>query len=476
MRSKRIHYVTKSCTEVDSIQVQSSRVGENTLLAGISTSQNQVDSFASFKDGIPDNTLHQLSLNVIKKRHSDSRNAEIEKEHVVTSCDVRKERKQYVKRRRGFPTGSSTDDCPSPKRLARPRTCSKEDQIVSTIITGHILISPGSSKPNNLPNKRLDVAFNTLVTLMNRGLFDEFNSLNNRLRRHCKIDFDMRCVLGYLQANLELHKSNFDGAKQQIESAITICHKTTNPRYFTLELLGTKARMLLYQKKFEKLQEVVDDARMLIETDIVAASGRAAGWLHVQEGRLMASQIDLLNPTRVNFAGAHHLLHKRAKVSFEKALANFQKDKSEYGPVGYMYTMCRLIILLLQCGENGLAMDILRPDPSEIESSGKYLLQVAGSDVTSRKVLNMHYHLASSDYYFRSENMTKAFECADLAHDLAKQLDMNEFMVHAYNRLVFLKAQVLTFSKEIVDTGRCDILFGSSACQVISCDDVETSD
>ncbi|XP_033740774.1 uncharacterized protein LOC117327753 isoform X2 [Pecten maximus] len=323
---KKYHYIAETIentssnaklfTQTDSIHIKTTPPREHELSSEISTLQDRT----AYNDYLFGDILKQSQVHLTHTRKAG--------EHVATNCKKGKDSKNE-KRTRMHKGESSTDDCFLAKRTRRDIS-SNEGQLVSAsgiTSTSPFRISPGASQPDSMPNKRLDFAFNTLVTLMNRGLFDQFNSLNGRLRRRYKLDFDMRCVLGYLQANLELHKSNFDGAKQQIESALTICGKTTNTRYFTLELLGTKARMLLYQKKFEKLQDVVDAAKMIIETDVVASSGRAAGWLHVQEGRLMAAQIDLLNPTRVNFAGAHHFLHKRAKASFEKALANFQKDK-----------------------------------------------------------------------------------------------------------------------------------------------------
>ncbi|XP_021357377.1 uncharacterized protein LOC110452942 [Mizuhopecten yessoensis] len=462
----------KSCTETDSVPISITprcRINESSIER--STVLNQTDPCTRYKKYYvnTDSSTSQL------KQREDyfSQTLKLEEDRDV-NCTKQKHTK-LVNCTNAYEV--KIDNCPSTKRTRRDIT-PEEGQLVTVSGTTEIvpfLMSPGASKPDTLPNKRLDVAFNTLVSMMNRGLFDQFNGLTTRLRRRYRTDFDMKCVLGYLQANLELHKSNFDGAKKHIESALTICGKTTNTRYFTLELLGTKARMLLYQKKFETLQDVVDAAKMIIETDVVASSGRAAGWLHVQEGRLMAAQIDLLNPTRVNFIGAHGYLHDRAKASFEKALANFQEDKSEYGPVGFVYTMCRLIILLLQCGENGLTMDILQPDPTVVDMAGKYLLHVSGTDVTSRRVLSMHYHIANCDYHFRVGNINKAFECAETAHDLATLLDMNEFMVHAHNRLVFLRVKVPPSGGEINEADLSEILFGSDSCPDTSNIDDETS-
>ena len=86
----------------------------------------------------------------------------------------------------------------------------------------------------------------------------------------------------------------------------------------------------------------------VIESDPVGCSGRAAGWLYMNDGRNKTSQMGMLNFNKPSAISAYQKLFHQAKESFIRALSNFEKDGGKDGPFGAGYAVCRLAILLLR--------------------------------------------------------------------------------------------------------------------------------
>ena len=319
----------------------------------------------------------------------------------------------------------------------------------------------GSTTPNE-PSKRLSFAFNHLSTLINEGNFERFDVLSHRLRERFPTDFDMQCIVGYLKTSRDLFLTNFDSAKQTINSTLELVPKTSNPRYFTLELFTAKTRMYITQKKLEKLQSTLDDAMMILETDPVGCTGRAAGWLYINDARNQTAKLSVLNLSKPNALKVYGQLFERAKTSFKRSMTNFKNDGGKDGPFGFGYALCRLVILLLRCGDNGMTMNSLNPLPEDIDAAEQYLKNLEDSEIAMAKILDMHYRLAKCDYYFRLENTVRALENAEMAYGLASELQLLEFTEHAHNRLKFLRSRSKLKVKELNDDEVDKILFGES--------------
>ncbi|KAK3605797.1 hypothetical protein CHS0354_002409 [Potamilus streckersoni] len=330
---------------------------------------------------------------------------------------------------------------------------------VSSILTIH----PGAVAPFHLPNKRLIVTFNFLSTMINQGNFEKFESLSSDLRKKYHREPDMQCLLGYLHASRDLFRTDFESAKKHINSSLEIAPKTSNPKYFTLELFTAKTRMYITQKKLEKLQETLDDAKMMIETDPVGCTGRAAGWLYMNDARNLTAQIAMLNFRKEQSFHTYTWLHEKAKTSFQKALTNFQQDGGKDGPFGFGYALCRLVILLLRCGDNGLTMNVLSPPKEDVKRASELLEQLENSQIAIPKILEVHYLLAKSDYQFRRGNTVRALEHAQSACNLSTELNMREFTEHAHNRLVFLKTKNSLIIEEVDEEEINQILLGESS-------------
>ena len=320
----------------------------------------------------------------------------------------------------------------------------------------------GSTTPNE-PSKRLSFAFNHLSTLINEGSFEKFDVLSRRLQERFSTDYDMLCIVGYLKTSRDLFLTNFDSAKQNINSTMELVPKTSNPRYFTLELFTTKTRMYITQKKLEKLQSTLDDAMMILETDPVGCTGRAAGWLYINDARNQTAKLSVLNLSKPNALKVYEQLFERAKASFKRSMTNFKNDGGKDGPFGFGYALCRLVILLLRCGDNGVTMNSLTPLPEDLDAAEQYLKNLEDSEIAMAKILEMHCRLAKCDYYLRRENNVRALEHAEVAYSLASELKLLEFTEHAHNRLKFLRSRSQLKVKELNDDEVDRILFGESS-------------
>ncbi|KAL3868613.1 hypothetical protein ACJMK2_041409 [Sinanodonta woodiana] len=304
-----------------------------------------------------------------------------------------------------------------------------------------ITVQPGAITPYELPTRRLVVTFNFLSSVINQGNFKRFESLSSTLGKKYHQEPNMLCLLEYFNASTELFKTNISSAKKHIDTALNIAPRTSNPKYFTLELFTVKTRIYIMKKKMEKLQEIMDDAKMIIEADPVGCTGRAAGWLYLNESRSIMIQTGILNFRKKRSFDTYTWLHEKAKTSLTKALTNFQEDGCKDGPFGFGYALCLLVILLLRCGENGLTMGVLSPPEEDVKQAGDLLQQLENSEIPIPKILEVDYYVAKSDYQFRRGNTIRAFEHAQRAYDLAIELNMQEIVQHAYNRLVFLRAK-----------------------------------
>ena len=82
-------------------------------------------------------------------------------------------------------------------------------------------------------------------------------------------------------------------------------------------------------------------------------------------------------------------------------------------------------------------MEMMIPPPDDIRLAGGYLQRLEDS-IPINKILSLQYFLAKSDYQYRKFNTTRALEYAQAAYRVAKELDLQEFVVHAHNRVLKL--------------------------------------
>ncbi len=130
--------------------------------------------------------------------------------------------------------------------------------------TNKFYLNPTSvSEQSRLPGSHLVVVFNHLSSLINQGSYEKFENITRQMHRKFAADTDMVCLLSYLQASRHLYGNDFDAAKNSIDSAMEILPKTTNPKYFLVELYTAKTRMYITQKKLNKLESALDDVKQV---------------------------------------------------------------------------------------------------------------------------------------------------------------------------------------------------------------------
>ncbi|XP_033734314.1 uncharacterized protein LOC117323290 [Pecten maximus] len=318
------------------------------------------------------------------------------------------------------------------------------------------------TEPYELRNNCQEAAFNYLSTLVNQGLYKEFEARAMVLRQRRSGNVDMLCIIDYLFASRFLNTADVDSAKPYIKSGLKLAQKSCNPKYFTLEFLTCQTRMLISKKKLGKLQSVLDDAKMIIETDPTCCTGRAAGWLYMNDVKNLMIQISLLNTNRSNCSSVNEHLHEQAKMSCQKSLDHFKRDKGKDGPFGFAFALCRLVIVLLRCGDKGLYKDGITPNPEIVELVGKYLEELEDSDISITTFLRVSVLLAKSDYFYRRKNTQRALEYAEEAFQLAENNSILEFKEQAENRVHFLSGTMEAACKSINEAYECGIMMQCS--------------
>lgn len=317
-------------------------------------------------------------------------------------------------------------------------------------IETYFVLHPGNIKADVHQNKERLVICNYLGNLINECKHEEFERKYTDIRAKYKNDQDISFCLLYLHSSYDLLKADHKKASKHINDALQIVPHTSNPNSSTLELLNSKTRGYIIAKEFKKLSKTLEDAKMMIETDKQGYTGSAAGWVYTNDARFRIAQMATLNTRHPNYFDEFQKLHNLAKHSFHRALQNFQQDDSEDKEYGTAYTIYRLVILMMRCGDDGLTMSIHHPPGEDVEQAGKYLRHLQNAKIAFRKCLHVHCFLAVCDYFFRRDYIVQALENAQEAYNIAKELDMVEFIEHAQNRLRFLQRKAsLVKSNEI---------------------------
>ena len=286
--------------------------------------------------------------------------------------------------------------------------------------------------------KKVISAYDLLSNLLNDGEYVQFDlKSSDFLKKHSE-NGDMHYVISYLQVCKHLNQSDCDGAKPYMTTAIALAQHTSNPHYALIEMLSTKTRKYIIQKKLGKLETVLDDIKMMVETDPTGIPGRVAGWLYLNDGRFKATELNCLNLNKPNAMTAYDHLFSKARDSFQKSIEYFRLEKGKDGYFGFAYAQTLLIILLMRCGDNGKTMGMIEPPKEHISSAAKYIQNLENTDIPIVSFLRISFCLAKCDYKFRISCMISAAEHARTAYNLATELGIMEFKEHAQNRLLYL--------------------------------------
>ena len=302
---------------------------------------------------------------------------------------------------------------------------------------------PGSVKQFTRANKYIDAVFLHLGKLFNQGNFNEYRRLSGDLVQMFPTDADLTCVLAYYNSSIHVFEKDYDRALDDIDGALTgYMPRTANPAYSTLELLGAKTRIHVETKELGTLEDILDDAKQLLNIDPVGCKGKLAGWIYMGDVKAKMSRMSLLNLNIPAHVTLYETLFSEAKKNCCFALYHFNEDVSK-DPFGFCLSLVRLAILLLRCGGNGMTMTVQYPSEEDITKAGKYIetFENLPFDMIHIGLLAYHFYIAKCDYHYRRGNIIRALEFARLAEKLTTEQNMQEYCTHARNRCVYLNTR-----------------------------------
>lgn len=302
------------------------------------------------------------------------------------------------------------------------------------------LVDPGKMPNFQFPSRLLTMKFEQLIQLIYQGDYLEFEKEALQLWAKYQDNPDMCCMLAFLQASRCLFEKDLDKVKKCLKQARNLISRTSNPKYFEVELQSALVRLNLSEKNFGKVEKNLQDGMMMIKADPIGCRGRAAGWLHFFDSRYKTTCMTVINPQSCNSIPQYEMYLKQASESNQIALQQFQEDGGIDSQIGLGYTLIRSAMLLLKCGDNGCAMDVLQPSEDEIARSKNYLDALENLNVQiKKKFLEVHFLLAKCDYFYRLNNIIRALEYAESAHVLALEMNLQPYTGDAYSKLCHIR-------------------------------------
>ncbi|XP_064603188.1 uncharacterized protein LOC135468721 [Liolophura sinensis] len=298
-------------------------------------------------------------------------------------------------------------------------------------------------------SKQLRHIFNRLSTMLNSGNVREFAATCDAILGKGCINFDVRCIVKYLQACRLSFNDSFVAAKMVIKDGKDISRKTSSPVQYMVYLLSCQCWIYIKSKKFAKLNSCLTDAEQLISTNSVLCQGMAAGWIRLDRAQYILPLITSKYPEKASG------LIKRVCALLDQGREQFQREESRDGPYGIAYSLILKAIVLLRCGS---VMDTLRLPVSDedIHEAEILLAEADASEIGLPQVLRAIYYIAMSDLNVRRGRLARAQEYAHQALEVATSLTLPEFLRKAEARIDYLTAQTERLDEKvrIVDTCR----------------------
>lgn len=298
-------------------------------------------------------------------------------------------------------------------------------------------------------SKQLCCIFNRLSTMLNNGNTRDFSATCDAILGRSCVNFDVHCIVKYLQACRHSFNENFAAAKMVIKEGKDISKKTSSPVQYIVYLLSCQCWIYIKSKRFEKLNSCLTDAEQLISTNTVLCQGMATGWIRLDRAKYVLPLITSKYPKK-----APRLI-KRVCSLLDQALEQFQREKSRDGPYGIAYSLILKAIVLLRCGSvmDTVALPVSDEDVREAEI---LLAQADSSEIGLPQVLRATYYNAMSDLNVRRGKLVRAKEYAEQALEVATSLSLPEFLREAEARIGYLRVQIARLDEKvcIVDTCR----------------------
>ena len=295
---------------------------------------------------------------------------------------------------------------------------------------------------NQFVNKKqryvLSRVFDSLSTMINQGEYAKFNAYRRNLIINEPSNHDLKFLLLYLSASSHLWQNEYDKCDQVVHHALQVVSYTSRPSRALVEILSSRAWMYFQQKKYNRLKVVLDDALKTIAQDPGECVGMAAGWIYVDQARLLSALMlggDADRIRRMRLEGIECL---------EKALQHFKADGSKDGPFGYGFAGIMLASFLLVCGDHMHTAHVV-PSDEDITRARLVITEVEDLPSGIPGVLLVHVLIAKCDYNFRRGAIyfDRAMDHAKQAIHLAGELSMPELKEYADIRLSFLQSHTI---------------------------------
>lgn len=293
------------------------------------------------------------------------------------------------------------------------------------------------------PIKYVEREFNKLADMYNYGQMREFSVQCIRIKEEMPDSDDLSFTVKYMQVLFAQLKLDHTIESICLAEAKALVPKTSDVMYSQLLVLSPQTRKSLLHRQFGKLQEQLDESKAIIQSNPMHFTGRAAGWVYYNEGRAKALQLDAFRCIGESSDVYVERMREQIMKSFTLSLQHFSYEQGQDRIYGSAAVKFQLVVLLYQCGFNGLEMDRnLKISRKNQETADFIMEQYEGSNTLSCPILEMYFRIANCDRLFRKSLRHDALKNAKRALELAEE-NMTEFVQPVQNRIDYLRRHTI---------------------------------
>ncbi|XP_033740185.1 uncharacterized protein LOC117327356 [Pecten maximus] len=296
--------------------------------------------------------------------------------------------------------------------------------------------------------KYVESAFDKLADMYNNGQSREFALECVSLKEERPQCYDTLFTVAYMQVLFAQLKLDYTGEKTYLAEAKSLMPKTKDPMYSQLLVLSPQTRKYLLQRKFEKLQKLIDDRKMIVQSNPWHCTGRGAAWVYYNEGRAKSLQLDMI--TGDAETSCVWIMRERIMESYNRSLEHFNEEMGQDRIYGAAAVKFQLVVLLLRCGCNGHGMcRKINLSKKDATTADFIMEQYEGSNTISCPILEMYFRIANCDRMFRKNLKRDALKNAERALVLARD-NMTEFVQPIQNRIDYLRLHTRQFERPLI--------------------------
>lgn len=282
------------------------------------------------------------------------------------------------------------------------------------------LLMPPSNRGKRFKSPFHRKIFDLLSNSVNDQHFDHYFHAKNQLSTRASRDPDTKCLILYMDACKSAIKSDFSAANQVIDESLRLATVGSSaPNKFCALFLSVRVWINLKRRKLNKADRALTEALNVVSQDPVTCSGMTAGWLYVDEAKLLMA--------RMTSTMRHaDVIRRRAVTAMERAIEQFRRDDSADGPYGVNFASVKLASLLLACDDQLTLVDLVDPTDDDVTRADALLTSVDDSASGIPAILKPLFLVALADRKFRSGNVRRAVELAADAAEMAARTELGE--------------------------------------------------